>query len=385
VIAVVWFQAILDAFGWVLARFYDVVPNYGVAIILLTLVIRILLLPLGIKQIRSMQATAVMQPKMKAIQQKYKHDRQRQQEEMMKLYKEYGYNPLSGCFPLLAQLPVLIALFAVLQFPKGLTHIPTDSKLFVAISHQNTHFVGANLVCSAVQSGNPAVEAPAAPAGITLETKTLDCGKGAASRIPYYLFALFMVGTTYFQQRQIQRSSPAAAQNTQQQTIMRVMPLLFGVWGFIFPAGLVVYWTTTNAIQIGQQYVLIHRKGAPLAPKAIDDGEGKGAKGAKGPSVGRAASGGRNDQRRTTRGTNSRAGGGNASARKTSGSAKSVPFGGRRSGVSRSGSAGSSGGGGRTGRPKPGANGGSNRRQSGGDGGSSGTRDARDRKKRPDR
>lgn len=380
-IGVAWFQAILDAFGWVLARFYDVVPNYGVAIILLTVVIRVLLLPLGIKQIRSMQATAVMQPKMKAIQQKYKHDRQRQQEEMMKLYKEYGYNPLSGCFPLLAQLPVLIALFAVLQFPKGLTHIPTDSKLFVAISHQDTHFLGANLVCSAVQSGNPAVAAPAAPAGIKLDTETLDCGRGAASRIPYYLFALLMVGTTYFQQRQIQRSSPAAAQNTQQQTIMRIMPLLFGVWGFIFPAGLVVYWTTTNAIQIGQQYVLIHRKGAPLAPKASEDGEGKGSK--AGPASGKAASRGRTDQRRGTRSTNGAAGGG-ASGRKTSGSAKSVQFGGRRGGVSRSGG-GSSGGGGRTSRPKPGANGGSNRRQAGGSGGSSGTRNARDRKKRPDR
>ncbi len=377
-IGVAWFQAILDAFGWVLARFYDVVPNYGVAIILLTLVIRIVLLPLGIKQIRSMQATAVMQPKMKAIQQKYKNDRQRQQEEMMKLYKEYGYNPLSGCFPLLAQLPVLIALFAVLQFPKGLTHIPTDSKLFVAISHQDTHFLGANLVCSAVQSGNPAVAAPAAPAGIKLDTATLDCGKGAASRIPYYVFALLMVGTTYFQQRQIQRSSPAAAQNTQQQTIMRIMPLLFGVWGFIFPAGLVVYWTTTNAVQIGQQYILIHRKGAPLAPKASEDGERKGTK--AGPSGGRTEPGGR-----TSRGTTSRAGSGSASGRKTSGSAKSVPFGGRRGGVSRTGGGGSSGGSGRSSRPKPNANGGSNRRQSGGSGGSSGARDARDRKKRPDR
>jgi YidC/Oxa1 family membrane protein insertase len=248
----------------------------------------------------------------------------------------------------------------------------------VAISHQDTHFLGANLVCSAVQSGNPAVAAPAAPPGIKLDTATLDCGKGAASRIPYYVFALLMVGTTYFQQRQIQRSSPAAAQNTQQQTIMRIMPLLFGVWGFIFPAGLVVYWTTTNAVQIGQQYILIHRKGAPLAPKASEDGERKGAK--AGPSGGRTEPGGR-----TSRGTTSKAGSGSASGRKTSGSAKSVPFGGRRGGVSRTGGGGSSGGSGRSSRPKPNANGGSNRRQSGGSGGSSGARDARDRKKRPDR
>jgi YidC/Oxa1 family membrane protein insertase len=363
----------------VLARFYDVVPNYGVAIILLTLVIRLLLLPLGIKQIRSMQATAVMQPKMKAIQQKYKQDRQRQQEEMMKLYKEYGYNPLSGCFPLLAQLPVLIALFAVLQFPKGLTHIPPTSDLYVAISNQNTQFLGANLVCSAVQSGNPKVTAPSAPAGIKLDTKTLNCGSNAAARIPYYAFALLMVGTTYFQQRQIQRSSPAG-QNPQQQTIMRIMPLLFGVWGFIFPAGLVVYWTTTNAVQIGQQYILIHRKGAPLAPPTPGgDGEAKGVKprppGAKGTSSGRTGS--RTDQRR---GTGAKPGSG-----KSSGSTRSS-FGGRRGGVSGStGLRSTGGGGGRGSRPKPDANGGKSRRQSGGANGGSGARDARDRKKRPDR
>jgi YidC/Oxa1 family membrane protein insertase len=378
VIGVAWFQAILDGVGWVLARFYDVVPNYGVAIILLTLVIRLLLLPLGIKQIRSMQATAVMQPKMKAIQQKYKQDRQRQQEEMMKLYKEYGYNPLSGCFPLLAQLPVLIALFAVLQFPKGLTHIPPKSDLFVAISNQDTQFLGANLVCSAVQSGNPNVAAPSAPAGIKLDTKTLNCGSNAAARIPYYAFALLMVGTTYFQQRQIQRSSPAG-QNPQQQTIMRIMPLLFGVWGFIFPAGLVVYWTTTNAVQIGQQYILIHRKGAPLAPPAAGgDGEGKTTKprpsGGKGAPTGRA--GGRTEQRR---GTGTKASGSGKSSTRSS-------FGGRRGGVSGStGLRSTGGGGGRAARPKPDANGGRSRRQSGGADGGSGARDARDRKKRPDR
>ncbi len=123
-LAVTWWQGLLDGLGSVLAFIYNVVPNYGLAIILFTLGIRLLLLPLGIKQIRSMQSMQAIQPQMKALQQKYKGNRQKLNEEVMKLYRENSVNPFMGCLPLLAQVPVLIALFAVLQFPLGLTHIP---------------------------------------------------------------------------------------------------------------------------------------------------------------------------------------------------------------------------------------------------------------------
>ena len=108
----VW-KALLDAFGQALAFLYDHVPGgYGVAIILLTLGMRVVLLPLAVKQIRSMQAMTAIQPKVKQIQQRYKgqrstESRQKMNEEMMALYKQYGVNPLSGCLPLLAQFPVL--------------------------------------------------------------------------------------------------------------------------------------------------------------------------------------------------------------------------------------------------------------------------------------
>jgi YidC/Oxa1 family membrane protein insertase len=259
-------QTILSGLGWVLARLYDFIPNYGVAIILLTVMIRLLLLPLGVKQIRSMQATQALQPKIKALQTKYKGDRQKLNEEMMKLYKEHGYNPLSGCLPLLLQLPVLIALFAVLRYPTGLTHIPADSSLHAAIVNQDTYFLGANLTCSAVEAGKQVKVVVPEPNGKTTTT-TKDCGTGFPVRIPYYVLAVLMVGTTYFQQRQMSRAAPAGA-SSQQQQLMRFMPLIFGFWGFIFPAGLVVYWSTTNGIQIGQQWFLLHRKGAPLSPSA---------------------------------------------------------------------------------------------------------------------
>jgi YidC/Oxa1 family membrane protein insertase len=413
-IAVAWFQAILSGLGWLLARLYDVVPNYGVAIIIFTLGIRLLLLPIGVRQFRSMQATAVMQPKMKALQQKYKNDRQRLYEETQKLYREYGYNPLSGCLPLLAQLPVLICLFAVLQFPKGLTHIPTDSKLHYAISHQNTDFLGANLICSAVESGH---QVPQKPVPGLPSLKSKDCGSGFPAHIPYYAFAVVMIGATYYQQRQIQKTSPVT-QNPQQQTIMRIMPLMFGVYGFIFPAGLVLYWSTTTLVQIGQQYVLIRRRGvAPTTPKEDARGDGAGARGAKGRpndrgprgGAGRSGRQGRSEPKRgTTRGAAGRSGtpgrvsggrssGGKATGGKAGGASPRTSgssFGGRRGGVSGTGGLRSGGGGfgkgggdgdGRRSGPKPDGNGGTSGRQPGGSTGGSGARDARDRKKRPDR
>ena len=284
-IGVAWFQAILQALGAALAAFYSVVGNYGVAIILFTLAIRLVLVPLGLKQIRSMREMQAIQPKMKALQQKYKGNRQKLQEEQMKLYKEHGVNPLMGCLPLLAQFPILIALFAVLQFPKGLTHIPhddanhvvgrpQDSKLYVDIVHQRTSFLGANLLCNAMQAGQTVkVDAKryhVPDASIIERDGGLDCGSGAASRVPYYIFALLMIGTTFYQQRQMQQATPQGSQ--QQQALTKFMPLLFGFWGLIFPAGLVIYWTMTNLVQIGQQHFMLPRMQQQMATKASGDG-----------------------------------------------------------------------------------------------------------------
>ena len=109
------FQYLLDGLGWVLARIYDVIPNYGLSIIVLTIVIRFILFPLGIKQIKSMQHMQAMQPKIKEIQKKYKNNKQKVQEETMRLYKEAGVNPLGSCLPVLAQFPILISMYAVLR------------------------------------------------------------------------------------------------------------------------------------------------------------------------------------------------------------------------------------------------------------------------------
>jgi YidC/Oxa1 family membrane protein insertase len=304
-------QALLDGLGWVLAQIYELLPNYGVSIILLTVLIRLVLLPLGIKQVRSMQHMQIVQPKVKQIQQKFKGNKQRQQEEIMKLYREFGVNPFSGCWPVLLQFPILIAMYSVVRFPQHPIHIPEETKLYEAVVAQipqtievdgeevpitsqaqidellpepgpaaGTSFLGMNLLCSATHAGNPdatlgdqvSVTDPETgeSEGVDL-VYPVNCG-GNLNRIPYYVFAVLMFGTTFYQQRQMQKASPPGAASQQQQAILKLMPIMFGVFGIFFPAGLVVYWTTSNAWQIVQQYFMLRSRPTEETLAAKADG-----------------------------------------------------------------------------------------------------------------
>ncbi len=295
------FQALLNGIGWILAWIFDVVGNFGVSIIILTILIRIVLLPLGIKQIKSMQAMQAIQPKIKEIQKKYKGNKQKAQEETMKLYKEAGVNPLGGCLPLLLQFPILIAMYAVIRPPQLMpvadavpieyavhnNHLPVDSQLFQdMIEDQHLGFMGMNLQCSASQSGKPATlnatdgepvkpdsdivnsDLQPLPFDATTGTGTIPCGNSTADRIPYFAMLILMIGTTFYQQRQMQKASPPGAASGQQQAILKLMPIMFGFFGFAFPAGLVLYWTTSNLWQIGQQYALL--RAGHIGPEAME-------------------------------------------------------------------------------------------------------------------
>jgi YidC/Oxa1 family membrane protein insertase len=276
------FQALLDSIGWLLARLYDLTGNFGFAIIILTVVFRIVLLPLGIKQIKSMQAMQALQPKIKEIQKKYKGNKQKIQEQTMKLYQEYGVNPLGGCLPLLLQFPILIAMYSVIRAPTPLpqnpdtpgvvqyhdNHLPEGSQLFIDVTQHNPdgmHFLFMNLQCSAQTAGKtvPVLNTERKPSG-----DTLDCGDSGADRIPYFVMLAFMIATTFYSSRQTQKATPASAQNSQTQIITKVMPVMFGIFGFQFPAGLVLYWTVSNLFQIGQQAVMLRL--GHIGPAAMD-------------------------------------------------------------------------------------------------------------------
>jgi YidC/Oxa1 family membrane protein insertase len=276
------FQALLDAIGWLLASLYDLTGNFGLAIIILTIVFRVVLLPLGIKQIKSMQAMQALQPKIKEIQKKYKGNKQKVQEQTMKLYQEYGVNPLGGCLPLLLQFPILIAMYSVIRAPVPLppdpdppaevqfkdNHLPEDSQLFRDITQhegRGQHFLLLNLQCSPQQAGKTV---PVLNTEREETDDSLDCGGSIPDRIPYYVILALMIGTTFYSSRQTQKATPASAQNPQTQIITKVMPLMFGVFGFAFPAGLVLYWTVSNLFQIGQQFVMLRL--GHIGPQAMD-------------------------------------------------------------------------------------------------------------------
>lgn len=303
------FQILLNAMGWVMAEIYRFIPNYGVAIIVLTLIIKFALLPLGVKQIKSMQHMQAIQPRVKEIQKKYKGNKTKIQEETMKLYREAGVSPFGGCLPLLLTFPFLISMYAVIRMPilqpvpesastaQTVTqyvvhnnHLPVDSRLFHdVITHENTGIGVMNLQCSPAQSGSAAVvltdsarhpivpdkpllngaNAPPTPLPPDLTSRsTLDCGNGPTAKIPYFVLLALMVATTYYQQRQMNKANPPGASSNQQQAILRIMPLFMGFIGFGLPAGLGVYWTLSNIFQIGQQTVLM--RAGHIGPDAID-------------------------------------------------------------------------------------------------------------------
>ncbi|MFN2490715.1 MAG: YidC/Oxa1 family membrane protein insertase [Actinomycetota bacterium] len=288
-----------EVFATALAAIYSVVRDYGAAIILLTLAVRLILLPLSIKQTKSMREMQRIGPEVKRLQQKHKGDRQKAQAEVMALYKEHGVNPLGGCAPLVLQFPVLIALYWVIRQPLNyMDHLsswalPRDLMQHALGVHR---FLGLRLDCSAatVRAGEASEAVP-----------DVACGGGAgfAALLPYVLLIAIMGFTTFYQQKQMQAAQgPSNPQAQQMQMMMRVMPLFLMVIGYSFPAALILYWTVTNLWTITQQRIMLQS-----FPPVIGDADpkpssgkpppsGKGSRalqtGAK-PSVGKAPSKGR--------------------------------------------------------------------------------------------
>ena len=224
--------------GEVLAVIYAVVPNLGLAIIILTILINLLLFPLTLKQTRSMRAMTEIQPEVKRLQKEYKDDRQQLNEELMALYKERGVNPAAGCLPILLQFPIWISLFGLLRDP--LNNVPADSKLAEAIEAGRTTFLGMELGTSPSQA----------------------LSDGFVGAIPYLLIVIFVVATGYWQQRQTtarrsQSGEELSGPAQQTQAIMKFMPLIFGFFSYTLPAGVDVYFATSQVFRIGQQAAII--------------------------------------------------------------------------------------------------------------------------------
>jgi YidC/Oxa1 family membrane protein insertase len=221
-------QPLIDVFESVLIFFHDSVgASWGLSIILLTIVVRAALLPLAVKQFRSMQALQRIAPHLKVLQEKYKNDKQRLQQETMKFYQEHKVNPFASCLPLVAQLPVFLSLFYMLR--KDLRHD----------------------ICPDINPANVANPKPCGQTDASQFWFIHDITDKATGTVLAVLLVLY-VGTQLVSSLLMM----TATADKNQKMIMLALPFLFVGFVFGFPAGLIMYWITTNIWTIGQQQFL---------------------------------------------------------------------------------------------------------------------------------
>ena len=246
--------------------FYELWPNYAGAISLLTLTIMILLLPLTLKGTRSMLAMQKLQPELKKIQAKYKDDRQKLNEEMMLFYKENNINPVSGCLPLLLQMPVFIILYRTLfellnrqsfGYDMGAAAARATNGAGGGVWEKFGYFVPKHLDPSSALYHDLANTRDARSFGLSLaESASKALGEGVVHALPYILLVLVVTATSYIQQKQVSGRNPQAQVNPQQQMLMRIMPLFFAFISFTLPSGIVVYFLVSNLFRVGQQALI---------------------------------------------------------------------------------------------------------------------------------
>jgi len=219
-------QPLIDVANGVLKFFHNSVGlSWGMAIIALTVTVRAILIPLTYKQLKGMRALQALQPQIKEIQAKYKNDKQRMQQEMMRFYKENKVNPLASCIPLVAQLPVFITLFYVLR-----------------------HELPADIGCTAGECG--------AEASFLFINDLTAKATGAELIALIVLYVGTQLASGYFMSVTADKS---------QRMMMFVLPLVFVPFILSFPAGLILYWITTNFWTVGQSFVIQRVVPAPVA------------------------------------------------------------------------------------------------------------------------
>lgn len=244
--------------------------SWALSIIGLTIVIRTLLIPLFVKQIKNSRNMQLLQPKVKELQKKYGHDRERLTQETMKLYKETGTNPLASCLPLILQMPIFLALFRTLD---------------QAAKHKQVGFLTDDHVGSDPESLSESVIFGLAQ----ISDAFLSTGVDLSTQITTAGLVVLMTITTFTTQRQLMRKnmpeSALTGQYAQQQKILLyVLPVVFAVGGIFFPVGVLLYWSTSNLWTMGQQFYVIRNNPTPGTPafdaKTARDAAKHGGRGA---------------------------------------------------------------------------------------------------------
>jgi YidC/Oxa1 family membrane protein insertase len=251
------------AVAWIMVNFHSLLTFIGLpsasgwtwalSIVGLVVVIRIILIPLFVKQIKASRGLQLIQPEMQKIQKKYKgktdpESRQAMTQETMALYKESGTNPLASCLPILLQAPVFFALFRVLNE-------------YV----RNSKPIGPLTAQLATEADNSSI------LGATLSSTFMTSGSSLSTKLITVVLIILMSASTFTTQRQLMmKNMPAAALDNpfakQQKLLLYVLPVVFAVSGVNFPIGVLLYWLTTNVWSMGQQFYVIRRMPAPGSP-----------------------------------------------------------------------------------------------------------------------
>ncbi len=239
------FKPLYELLAGIIAFFYSIIPNFAIAIALLTVVVMIVTAPLTVKSTRSTIKMQRVAPELKKIQAKYKGDRVTLNEEMMKLYKEHGINPAGGCLPMLIQLPVFVVLYGVIR---GLTStVKEKSGKIIArpdyVSHHTRLY--RDLIAS-----NGHMKA----FGLDLGNNLFSHHSSWVGAIPYGAIVAVAIALQYLQMRQLNSRNPGAAQaNPQMQMMQRYMPLIFAVIYIRISAGVNIYFVVSSLCRIGIQ------------------------------------------------------------------------------------------------------------------------------------
>ncbi|MDI1289348.1 MAG: membrane protein insertase YidC [bacterium] len=264
-----------DGVSWILVQFHQLLTLIGMnpdsgwtwtfSIVGLVIVIRILLIPLFVKQIKSQRNLQLIQPQMKEIQKKYAGDREKQSQEMMKLYRETGTNPLASCLPIILQAPIFFALFGVLQ--SVAMYNPDDPTYTAQGVFRWDRY--SDLLASAHDASIFGV--PLYATFMHADQVANDGFNPINTRILCIILIVLMTTTTFLTQRQliVKNSAPDNPMVKQQKILLYVFPLIFAVSGINFPVGVLIYWFTTNLWSMGQQFYVIRNNPQPGTPAAL--------------------------------------------------------------------------------------------------------------------
>jgi YidC/Oxa1 family membrane protein insertase len=268
--------------SWILVQFHALFSAVGMdpasgwtwtfSIVGLVVVIRILLIPLFVKQIKAQRNMQIIQPRIKEIQKKYAGDREKQSQEMMKIYRETGTNPLSSCLPILLQAPIFFALFTVLQ---GIAMYNPDNPDYEAPGV----FAWEQYAALLPQAHDASIfGAPLYGYFMGASEVAADGFNPLNTRILSFVLIILMTATTFITQRQliVKNSAPDNPFVKQQKILLYVFPLVFAIGGINFPIGVLIYWMTTNLWTMGQQFYVIRNNPQPGTP-AFDAWEARKA------------------------------------------------------------------------------------------------------------